>query len=473
MRHSWLFTGSWIEHSADELDDEGFDHRKHSENIERLRAGAAKEVWAARGFEGVTALLSVSGAPSAVGEALESGIRDGTARVDFLRACLAVSGELGEKVEWCMHGFLWPIDDDARGTLLSTVAAAADVDAIVRLYRCAPFGRHTWRLLDSHGEEIRERYWQTVVPLWGRHDEAETTVMIDCLVSAKRPRAAFQAAHSNWSRVETSRLKRLLLEVATVDSEPLELYPLEAHDISNAIHELDLRDTVGRDEMARLEFMYIRWLDGSEHGIPNLERRISESPIDFVHVLALLFERDDNGQDPPDWRLERDEERSALASAAYALLERIDRLPGTGTEGEGDAEALSQWVAEARRLCAEYGRGKIGDSYIGRILARAPAGGDGTRPSRAVSEAMERVGSSEIGQGFVTGIYNGRGVVSRAIGEGGGQERELAKKYRCWARKRSPDYPYVGSILERIADIYDREALREDDRAQVQGRLEN
>ena len=37
----------------------------------------------------------------------------------------------------------------------------------------------------------------------------------------------------------------------------------------------------------------------SNHGIPNLEREIEKSPVLFVQALALIFRREDGGEDPP------------------------------------------------------------------------------------------------------------------------------------------------------------------------------
>ena len=295
--------------------------------------------------------------------------------------------------------------------------------------------------------------------------------MIGRLLDAGRPRAAFHVAHLDWSRVETSQLKRLLFDMASADPEPAEHYRPEAYQISEALSELDGRNSVSREEMVRLEFTYILALDHNEHGIPNLEHSISESPLAFVQILALLFKRDDGRQDPPEWHTEDTEKRAALGSAAYRLLGRISRIPGTGDGDDIDAETLSQWVIETRRLCAEYGRGRIGDQYIGQILSRTPADEDGVRPCPAVCEAIERVGSQDIASGLSIGTFNARGVVGRAIGEGGGQERKLAQEFRSWAKQRSAHYPFVGSILEGIADDYDRQALREDDEAQIQRRL--
>ena len=471
IRHSWLFADTWINPSVDEEAVEKFEHAKHAERIRVRRSAAMSEIWTERGLEGVIALLADCGAPIVVGEMLEPCIQDGSERIEFASRCLSVTDGLQETAEWCLRGFLWSVDDDERGTLLAAVADGADTGRIVRLYRCAPFRQHTWRLLDQYDKQIRDRYWKAVQPEWNRYEDAELIEMIGRLLDAGRPHVAFHAANFDWPRVETSQLKRLLFDMVAADHEPEEHYRPGAHQISEALSELDGRSRINRDELVQLEFAYVHALDHSRHGIPNLERSISESPLSFVQVLALLFRRDDGRQDPPEWHVEDAEKRAALGSAAYRLLGRIRRIPGASDRGDIDADALSQWVIEARRLCAEYGRVRIGDQYIGQILSRAPANDDGVRPCPAVCEVMERVGSKDIASGFAIGTFNARGVVGRAIGEGGRQERELAEKYRSRARQRAPHYPFVGGILEGIADDYDRQAIREDADAQIEQRL--
>lgn len=371
----------------------------------------------------------------------------------------------------CIRGFLGSLEDIARGKLLAKAAQRVDSDKIARLYRCAPFRQRTWRLLEPYDREVRDRYWKEVMPDWNRYTEAEVYESVDHLLDAKRPRAAFFVAHLDWSKIDTPRLKRLLLEICTVEGEPDDQYLPQSYDVSEAIHELDRRNDVNPDEMVRFEFMYMQILDHSKHGIPNLERWVSESPIGFVQILALLFKRDDEGEDPPEWNRADAANGAALASSAYRILHRISRIPGADDSGEIDESELSRWIAEARRLCAEHGRADVGDQYIGQLLARGPSDEDGVRPCLAVSEAMERVASQEIASGFIIGMRNARGVVTRAIGEGGNQERALAERYRGWAGRRSSDYPYVGSILEGIAARYDRQALTQDDEAEIRSRL--
>ena len=185
---------------------------------------------------------------------------------------------------------------------------------------------------------------------------------------------------------------------------------------------LDSRTGVSPDEMAQLEFMFITALDHSKHGIPNLERQIAESPAIFVQVLALAFKRNDDGQDPPEWQIGASERHAELTSAAYRLLSRIGHIPGTESEGKINAEELLDWIAEVRRLCSEHGRGEVGDRRIGELLSKAPAEEDGGWPCLPVCEAMERIASQQISDGFNIGVFNGRGVHSRGIDEGGEQE---------------------------------------------------
>ena len=474
VRHAWLFASHWIHESSDEIEDDDLDYAERAKRIDALRASAMGEIRSARGFEGVTTLLSGGVAPHVVGGSLGQNITDAEARVAILRQFLSIAGDLENKIDGCMGGLLRSVEGEARDAALSSAAEGADADRIVRLFRCAPFGWDTWRLLDRYDDAIRTRYWRTVSPSWNCHGDAELNEIVDRLLEAKRPRAVFEAVHLDWPRIETSRLKRLLLDAATVDAETADLYRLKAYQISEAMESLDGRPGVTPDEMARLESMYIKALDHSEHGIPNLERRIVESPVDFVQVLALGFKRRDNGQDPPEWRIEDPEQRAGMASAAYSLLREMSRIPGTGENSKIDTEALSTWIAETRCLCAEYGRAEIGDQYIGQLLSRAPAEKDGLWPCLPVCEAMERIASPEIvGQGFSIGVYNARGVTSRAFGEGGAQERQLAEKYRSWAKRHAIDHPYVESVLENIASFYDREAKRHDDKAKIDQRLEH
>jgi hypothetical protein len=273
----------------------------------------------------------------------------------------------------------------------------------------------------------------------------------------------------DWTRIETSRLKRLLFAAASSRSEAEAALQLDSYSISAALESLDGRAGVTADEMAQLEFMYISALESSEHGIPNLELQIAESPTLFVQAVALSYKRSDNGQDPPEWRIEDPNLRTVAALTTHRLLDQVRRLPGTDRYGNISNDALTTWLKNVRELCAQYARSVAGDHCIGQLLSKAPLGDDGTWPCQPVCEAMEGIASPDIASGFVMGVLNARGVVWR--GEGGVQERELAEKYRSWAQQLRFDYPYVSGVVESIALSYEREGQWQDSEEKVRARL--
>ena len=473
-RHSWLFADYWIEPSADGIDGAGEHTENHEEVIRKLRSSAIGEIWTERGFHGVVAVLVNCAVPMDVGDTLRVHIADSGARVRFLRQCLSAA-ELEAAMDLCLRGFLRSMKEEARAEILAKAAQDFAPDRIARLFCCAPFCQHTWRMVNGHDRRIQDLYWQAVIPDGARFTEEELSEFIDRMLDAKRPRDAFRFTRFDYSKIETSQLHRLLLGLVAEDTVPAEshLYQPNSQDISDAMGELNGRVGMDRSEMAGMEFMFIQVLSRSDYGIPNLERCVAESPIDFVRILALTFRREDDGQDPPEWNIANADNRDDLAMAASRFLEYMCFIPGTGDDGDIDGAYLSQWIEEARRLCAEHGREVAGDHYIGQLLARGPADENDIKPCQAVSAAMEKVGSEELASGFIIGVLNARGVVSRSHEEGGNQERELADMYRSWAALRSPDFPYVGSILVKIAKDYDRKAQREDDRMEIERRLEH
>jgi hypothetical protein len=127
------------------------------------------------------------------------------------------------------------------------------------------------------------------------------------------------------------------------------------------------------------------------------------------------------------------------------------------------------WVKQSQSLCAQYGRAEIGDQKIGEALSARIVGRDGIWPCEEVRKVMEECGTAELATGFQVGVYNARGVHAR--GDGGGQERDLAEKYRNWARQLAFEYPYVAGVVEGIAQRYDQEAEMWDSESAVRQRL--
>jgi hypothetical protein len=274
-----------------------------------------------------------------------------------------------------------------------------------------------------------------------------------------------------FGKVTSAKLVRLLFETATNDSEPKGHYQFSKHDISEAFKELTKRTDVLPDERARLEFLYIEVLDRTEHGIRNLEKQLGQSPELFVQALALAFRRSDGGEDPPHLRPRNAVSATGLAHAAYRLLTRATRVPGTDDKGKIDARKLGDWLTRVRELTREHAREGVRESIIGQLLGRCPAGQDGIWPTEAVREVLEDFGTPELAGGMRNGRYNARGAAYH--GEGGDEERSLAETYRAWSRQLASRYPFTSRLLNDMVRMYEHDASWHDTNSQVRRRLES
>ena len=98
---------------------------------------------------------------------------------------------------------------------------------------------------------------------------------------------------------------------------------------------------VTREEMAQLEFLYLRALDDSEHGIPNLEAQVAASPMMFVQAVAYSYKRSDDREDPPEFRIDDPERRSAVALSALAVT-GCEKSAVSGSPQPGEATVQQQ-----------------------------------------------------------------------------------------------------------------------------------
>ena len=476
VRHHWLFAKQWVEDSFEEREDENFDFQKRDERIARLRSDALKEIWKAISYDGILRVCESGEASYVVGRHLAADIIHGDTAIDFLyRLASEPPARSAIQLDNCIAGFLAQLSEDERDPILAALITRFDKEGPqgdekkIRLLRCAPFRKQTWLHADKLSTELQSNYWKTVSPHWARQDRDELHEIIDRLLKADRPRAALSVVHLELKEIETQSLINLLKEVATNGSEPSDHFRLDSHDISEALKVLQDRSDASRDELAQLEFMYLAALDHSEHGIPNLERQLCSSPALFMQAIGLTYKRSDDGEDPPEWRPSNAGGDGSIATQTYRLLHKAKRIPGSNDDGTIDVAKLKEWITAVRALCKAYARKEVGDHAIGELLSKCPTGVDGIWPCEPVRQALEDTGTKDIADGMAIGLYNSRGATWR--GEGGEQERELAAKYRGWAKEVAFEFPFTSRLLERIARSYDRDAEWHDTDASVRKRL--
>ncbi len=481
-KHAWLFRENWVQESADEIEDiEKIDYHKRDERIEILRTEALREVWKQCGFEGIIELAKRGKASWTIGAILAKNVVPENELQGFLE--LALKPILEDDAESYFHknlvaGALRFIPDNAkREAILNEMAVRISKEDFVRLLILAPYRKCTWKIVDTLAEPEREKYWLEVVPDWIHDSDTENNEGVERLVEAGRARAAFSCIRFHPEKLDAEILYRLFSKMAAGGADRSGEYMLDHYSVDKAFEHMSASPALTLDQKAKLEFAFIDVLAepwGSrtgKSGIPHLELYIEANPEVCVQAITWAYKRKDGGIDPPEFQLSADSVQN-MAGRGHKLLDALRRMPGHDDLGELKSDRLAKWVATVRKGCAELSRADIADLCIGKLLAHAPIGLDGVWPCEPVRNVLEEFQSESMMSGAHTGVYNSRGVVSRSLGEGGNQERQLAEKYRKWGQALQVSHPFMASkLLLSLAKTYEYEANREDTEVGIRRRL--
>ncbi len=306
-------------------------------------------------------------------------------------------------------------------------------------------------------EVVDTAYWQDFSP-YGRGPEfAYAEEASRRLLAHDRPRAALMLMNLYVRTVPIDR--HLVVEglerLTELPADHPDQFRVDGYELETLLDYVRQGD-IDEDRLGLLEWRLRPALRFDAHS-PVLERKLSQEPSFFVEVLSMVFR-------PREGEAER-EIPPEVASNAYRLLDDWSVVPGT-VDGAVHSEAIDVWVDEAMRLCDEAGRLEIGLDQVGKVLAKAPADDDGTWPTRPVRDVIERVGRSELDDGFRVQVFNSRGVTSRGLMEGGERERERAAHYDSLAQLVSDQWPRTGAILRSVAEGYEADARRFDEEAE-------
>lgn len=326
-----------------------------------------------------------------------------------------------------------------------------------------PFDSRTWDMLETMSPETQQAYWLQV-PAW-RADALDCNRAVRKLLEHNRPHNALNIMAMRLRDREAQLSASLLAEAL---EQAVRTVPEEARSWQSLMHQageiLELIEASGQvdpSRIAALEFTLLPFLEHEPRGPKLLHRELSHNPAFFVEALSLVYRAENEEQ------RERAEVDATRAHLAYDLLRAWRIVPGTQDDGSLNAGALQSWIQQARELAHAANRGDIADDVIGQVLSAASTDEDGSWPTAPVRDVLEQ-SSEELHQGFVMGVYNRRGGWTKAIAEGGVQERKLAETYHGYAEMIRDQWPHTAAVLQDIANIYSSEARREDIRAELE-----
>jgi hypothetical protein len=449
----WLFD-DWMPDVPGKVDSDD-----PNEAIDAARHEAVFDLMRESGRQGLIELAQRSKLPQHVAMAarsLEFGFDElGQFFLEVLRAAPNIDVVAGSVLMEGATRFQGKWNQFARETFVHEQVVP---ERVARLLTALDDSIQSWNYVQEYGPEVNDAYWRLKHSYFVRGDAEELLFGVQRYLEYGRPLAALDAATRRLGELPTTLLVQLLegavpeLNASARGSGNLSIYNIE-----HAFDELRKRGDIAPDDIAALEFRYLPVFHLRQQPLV-LHTLLVQRPRMFMDAICAVFKQANRDPEPVSVGAEK------LAVAAYELLTGLHVLPGQNG-AEVDYAVLLAWCQEVRLIAVEVDRVNISDQRIGALLAHAPSSqADGAWPHEAVRAVIEHLASEEVERGLAIERFNMRGVYSKAIGEGGQQERTLAKQCQNWATAM-PGSPRTSAMLMGMAESWLREAERADQSA--------
>lgn len=437
---------------ASELCERSGSWKEQQKRLDMRREMAISEVLNEYGTEGVIRFAGSVSSPRQVGHAL--GAIAGSGIDQALLPSLLDSTDPkhralvnGFVLRRCdIKGWKWPDDIDRSGWTPEQAG---------QFLACLPFAKEAWDRASKWLHEHEGEYW-TRTDANPYQPDGDIVIAIDKLIQHRRPRAAINCLNvmlDSKQPIDNSQCVRALL-AALSSSEPG--YAMDADHIIELIKFLQADPSVDQDELSKVEWAYLPWLDRYTGGAPQfLESRLANDPEFFCEVIQLTYRSKNKAQHSR----EHDDQSRTVATNAWRLLHGWRTPPGTQSDGSFSDECFAKWLQSVKKTCTVSGHLEVALITIGEVLTKAPPDPDGLWIRRAVAYALNDREADDMRAGFRTATFNSRGA--HYIDPTGKPERVLAEHFRSRADEiENAGFQRFAGTLRDLAAGYEREAER-------------
>ncbi len=468
-RYRWLFD-DWFP----DLPTQETDIQSREREVEAKRSGAVQEIQQILSWPGLVKLGLTSKYSGFVVRACQSFLSDLDNARQFFNEAVKHEGPgwtLGSQISGAaheLHGKEWRewIHQKAK-------EEGWDENNLANVMIFWPDDPGIWKEIAELGPDVDTAYWRKkpVPIIWEGMSDLEH--QIDRFLVAGRAIELFTHVAFHPEYVKSNDLIRLFDSMfkelgKMTSSEEFQRTGLRSDAVKDVLDKLRSRGDIARSDVTRIEYAALPLLGFFNSSDLTIHEFMREDPKFFIDVICDLFlpahrDRSNDVAATP--------EQEARGKAAFKLLHGMKMLPGqSGVEIE--EPVLIQWTDTVRKIAEESDRAAAADSQLGSLFAHAPNDPqDGVWPHVAIRNLIEHLKSERIEQSIIGERVSMRGVSSRALYEGGKQERELAKGYREMSAKITTRWPRTAALLKNIAETWERFGQHEDDRAE-QDKLE-
>lgn len=455
IRHAWAFSNGWIELP----DGREEDHEEAEATRAALRLSAIREIYQSQGWQGIDSLGKHCKDPGLVGWELINAPFEREKLVPWLCQWYLslkdpslfdslTSGVLHALPQSEILGFLSEISQQL------TKRAAAPIK-VAGFMANAPQSMALWQSIEDYPQEVRDSFWSIVRPFYLQSENSHLIFCIEKLLAAGRSRTAMETMGGRAAELTGELLTRMLRGIAAGEESDAALP--QSWYFSRVFQAL-AEKRCPQSEIVSLEFAYYPVLEHDEYGTPNLINELLTTPKSFMELMCLAFRAHSAEREPIPENME------PAIQTASAVLQKGRGVPGQNSDGEIDRDLFFEWINTVRKLAKEEDREAVTDLTIGSWLSNWPLNQDlKCWPDPTIAELLDQDDAENIRRGFLTGVYNARGVTSRLPYDGGTQERGVAKQFRSFSNYWTASKPVLGAMIENLSKSFEHEAEQHDE----------
>ena len=465
VRYRWLFQNRWL----DLPEGERRDYKKTDELRHEYRLNAIKNIWDELATEGIERLVACVEDTWLVGNYIAKYLQlDNLNRLISFAFKVFINGNYQYQDQF-LSGVISHVASIQQATLLGLIKSKFEdygftSDQQVSVLGCLPPDKDIFNFIDGLGEETSDNYW-CKVSFHYRMEEELFNFILNKYISFNRYHSAFKLIEHDFNKVQPTLVFKILSNLLAVKEDGVSY--TNGHWIKKAIEYISNREEISQRELAVIEFAFLPTFHEPRYVPKNLLNELLTSPKTFVELVCFTFKAE--GKHPLEENINSNKN---AAENAWRVLHYGRGTPGLLEGGNIDITAFNQWVMEAREIGRKLDRETMTDQSIGQWMSNCPEEEEGIWPCYPVCELLEQIDAAEIRMAFKTGVYNNRGVTTRAYRGGGSLERNLAAKYKEYAEKLNNKYLQTANLLNDIAKSYDYEAKMEDDDARLSDELD-
>ncbi len=443
----------WVPHLSENV-------RTSMEDAEIVRSESLQRIYAALGIEGLLKLARTVKLPAQMGQGFEK-LDLPFNEIEALIFSLLDAGGECSNLACGISGVQRRKGPDPWAAYFEThilpkVSTLRDAASLVATW---PDSTSTWEFVARQGTQFSDAYWKNFGSLPYHGTEAERSTAIAMLRSVGCSVRVITSLHQRIADIPSQTLLDLLDDAVKEISESGHASSMLSYALGEIFDALSDRNDLPAIDVARREYIYLPLIEDGVKGLA-VYKVLASDPSEYVEIIANVYvgKNEVRAASPT-------EEMRMKAHMSYRLLKAFHTVPGADSDGVIDGGVLKAWVVNVRAIAKERDRTDIVDQYIGQLLAHSkPEPESGHWPQAAVANLLDEIASDVLDHGIEVERFNLRGVHWRGIYDGGRQERALAATYRGWAEQISS--PRTTEMLERIARVWDAEAVREDIRAE-------